>query len=144
MDQFNRRIIGFGVHVGDVDGIALCRKFNSSISAMGTPKYLSSDNDTLFEYLQWQANLRIIDIEEINSIPNTPISHTFIERLIGTIRRVYLDQTLFWKNIDLGRKLANFQTYYNHHRTHNLRRGATPAEKAVGNSKSAIRLSIFR
>ena len=25
MDQFTRRIIGFGVHAGDVDGIALCR-----------------------------------------------------------------------------------------------------------------------
>jgi transposase InsO family protein len=32
MDQFSRRIIGFGVHVGDVDGVALCRMFNSAIS----------------------------------------------------------------------------------------------------------------
>ena len=38
MDQFTRRIIGFGVHVGDVDGIALCRILNSAISTMGTPK----------------------------------------------------------------------------------------------------------
>ena len=30
MDQFTRRIIGFGVHVGDVDGIALCRMFNEA------------------------------------------------------------------------------------------------------------------
>ena len=32
MDPFTRRIIGFGVHAGDVDGIALCRMFNSAIS----------------------------------------------------------------------------------------------------------------
>ena len=38
MDQFTRRIIGFGVHVGDVDGIALCRMFNSAIATNGHPK----------------------------------------------------------------------------------------------------------
>ena len=29
MDQFTRRIIGFGVHAGDVDGPSLCRLFNT-------------------------------------------------------------------------------------------------------------------
>src|SRR5712692_5254346 len=28
MDQFTRRIIGFGVHPGIVDGLALCRMFH--------------------------------------------------------------------------------------------------------------------
>jgi hypothetical protein len=32
MDQFTRRIIGFGIHQGDVDGPALCRMFNVAIS----------------------------------------------------------------------------------------------------------------
>ena len=27
MDQYTRRIIGFAVHVGDVDGVMLCRMF---------------------------------------------------------------------------------------------------------------------
>ncbi len=35
MDQFTRRVIGFGVHAGDVDGMALCRMFNKAISRMG-------------------------------------------------------------------------------------------------------------
>ena len=35
MDQFTRRIIGFGVHSGDVDGVALCRMFNTAISTRG-------------------------------------------------------------------------------------------------------------
>lgn len=52
MDQCTRRIIGFGVHAGDVDGIALCRMLNSAISTMGTPKYLSTDHDPLFTYHQ--------------------------------------------------------------------------------------------
>jgi hypothetical protein len=31
MDQFTRRIIGFGVHSGIVDGVALCRMFRRAI-----------------------------------------------------------------------------------------------------------------
>jgi putative transposase len=57
MDQYTRRIIGFGVHAGAVDGVALCRMFNRA----------------------FEGNL----------------SHPFVERLISTIRREYLDHTLF-------------------------------------------------
>jgi len=35
MDKFTCLIIGFGVRAGDVDGVALCRLFNSAISAKG-------------------------------------------------------------------------------------------------------------
>ena len=63
MNQFTRRIIGLGIQVGDVDGRALCRVFNAAISKQGDPTYLSSDNDPLFQYHQWHANLRLLDIE---------------------------------------------------------------------------------
>ena len=41
MDQFTRRIIGFGVHPGDVDGVALCCMFNRAMSGKGVPRYLA-------------------------------------------------------------------------------------------------------
>ncbi len=94
-DQFTRRIIGFGVHSGNVDGIALCRMFNTAISTQSAPRYLSSDNDPLFQYHRWRANLRILDVVEIKSIPYTPISHPFIERLIGTIRGNIIAKIIF-------------------------------------------------
>jgi len=128
MDQFTRRIIGFGVHAGDVDGIALCQIFNTAISTQGIPHYLSSDNDPLFLYHRWQANLRILDVKEIKSVPYTPLSHPFIERLIGTIRREHLDHTLFWNASDLERKLEEFQHYYNSHRVHTSLGDETPSE----------------
>ena len=68
MDQFTRRIIGFGVHASEVDGVSLCCMFNKIISGKGIPRRLSSDNDPLFRYHQWQANLRILDVEEIKSV----------------------------------------------------------------------------
>jgi putative transposase len=138
MDQFTRRIIGFGVHAGDVDGIALCRMFNTVVSSGDIPKYLSSDNDPLFLYHQWQANLRILGADEIKTIPYTPLSHPFVERLIGTIRREYLDLALFWNANDLARKLDAFRQYYNTHRIHTALDGATPSEIS---EKSEIRLA---
>ena len=127
MDQFTRRIIGFGVHQGDVDGVALCCLFNQAISFKGIPAHLSSDNDPIFRYHRWQANLRILEIDEIKSIPYTPTSHPFIERLIGTIRREYLDHLFFWNANDLERKLETFRQYYNQHRVHQSLDGQTPA-----------------
>ena len=34
-----------------------------------------------------------------------PLSHAFVEQLIGTVRRVYLDRTLFLTTADLETKL---------------------------------------
>ena len=89
------------------------------------------------------ANLRILDIDEVKSIPYTPSSHPFIERLIGTVRREFLDQTLFWNVDDLERKLADFRVYYNQHRTHNSLDGDIPVEVAGGNPKLPIALNNF-
>ena len=38
---------------------------------------------------------------EIKTVPYVPLSHPFVERLIGTIRWEYLDRTLFWTSADL-------------------------------------------
>ena len=48
------------------------------------PNYLSSDNDPLYRFHQWQANLRVLEVTQIKSIPYVPLSHPFVERLIGT------------------------------------------------------------
>jgi putative transposase len=83
MDQFTRRIIGFAVHAGVVDGPIVCRLFNSIIGKFIAPRYLSSDNDPLFQFRQWNANLRILEVVEVKTVPYVPLSHPFVERLIG-------------------------------------------------------------
>ena len=133
MDQYSRRIIGFGVHAGKVDGTALCRMFNRAIWGQGSmPKYLSSDHDQLFLFERWRANLRILDVAEIKTVPYVPLSHPFVERLIGTIRREYLDRILFWTSADLENKLLDFRNYFNNHRTHSSLEGRTPDQDPSG------------
>jgi transposase InsO family protein len=72
MDVFTRRIIGFGVTAANLDGPGVCRMFNRAVARQSMPKYLSSDHDPLFRFQRWLANLRILKIDEIKSIPSTP------------------------------------------------------------------------
>ena len=131
MDQFTRRIIGFGVHSGIVDGVALCRMFRRAIRCQDL---LSTDHDPLYRFHQWQANLGVLEITEIKTVPHVLLSHPFVERLIGTIRREYLDQILFWSTADLETKLLDFQIFYNRHRTHGGLQGCAPEPTAEGSA----------
>ena len=72
MNQCTRRLLGFGVHGGPVTGTNLCRMFNAAIHERGVPRHLSSDHDPLFEAHRWQANLRILEIDEIKTVPHVP------------------------------------------------------------------------
>ena len=92
MDVFTRRIVGFGVEPAYIDGVSACRMFNHAIAGEPRPKHLSTDHDPLFRFHRWLANLRVLEIEELKSVPYAPTSHPFVERLIGTIRREYLDR----------------------------------------------------
>jgi len=144
MDQFTRRIIGFSTHKGPVTGVDLCCMLNKIMAKKVLPKYLSSDNDPLFHFHQWKANLRILDIEEIKSVPYVPRSHPFIERLIGTIRREILDRTLYWNTYDLQNKLELFQIYYNEERCHYGIDGVTPVKKMDEQSSNVISINHYQ
>ncbi|MDW3095017.1 MAG: integrase core domain-containing protein [Gammaproteobacteria bacterium] len=143
MDIWSRRMIGCSVNKGPVDGPTLCRMFNQIISNKSAPHYISTDNDPLFQFHRWKANLRILEIEEVKSIPFTPISHPYVERVIGTIRRECLDQTLFWNEVDLQNKLDDFIDYYNNHRVHASLNGNVPANFGEERLQSVANLKKF-
>ena len=63
---------------------------------------LSSDHDPLYRFHQWHANLRVLRVTEVKTVPYVPLSHPFVERLIGTLRREGLDRMLFWSAPGLG------------------------------------------
>lgn len=107
--------------------------FNHVLGRSGAlPISLSTDNDPLFRFQRWRANLRILQIQEIKSLPDAPLSHPFVERLIGTIRREFLDHVPFWTASDLEQKLTDFAHYYNCERTHRALGGNPPAPSSKG------------
>jgi putative transposase len=90
---------------------------------------ISTDHDPLFKAHQWMANLRILEIDEIKTVAHVPLSHPFVERLVGTMRREFLDDMLRWNVCDLERKLAHFRTYYNAY-------GGFPTAETLSSSRS--------
>src|SRR5215510_12061298 len=117
--------------------------FQRAIHGQSLPKDLSSDHDPLYRFHRWQANLRVLEVTEIKTVPYVPLAHPFVERLIGTIRREYLDRILFWGTADLEAKLLEFQHYYNAHRTHTSLNGLLP-EPGLDGSESPIRIGSYR
>ncbi len=144
MDQFTRRVVGFAVHAGVLNGPTVCRMFNSIMGGTKSPRYLSSDNDPLFRFHQWYATLRILEVAEVKTVPYVPLSHPFVERLIGTIRREYLDQVPFWTARDLERKLLLFKEYYNPDRVHRGLGGSIPDPKLANTDQNIARLNNYR
>jgi putative transposase len=144
LDVFTRHFIGFDVSRDDPDGPTVCRMFNHAIAGKPLPKRLSSDHDPLFRFHRWLANLRILGIDEIKTVPFIPASHPFVERLIGTIRREFLDQIFFWNENDLKRKLEAFKNYYNQCRVHSGIGGIPPNERTHNLKQSMLSLTNYR
>jgi len=88
-------------------------------------------------------NLRILEIQEIKTVPYVPLSHPFIERLIGTIRREFLDPVFFWNANDLEVKLQGFRQYYNAHRVHTSLNGDTLSETRGETASRRVDLNQF-
>jgi hypothetical protein len=82
----------------------------------------------------------ILGVEAVQTVLEVPWSHPFVERLVGTIRREYLDHLLFWNEEDLERKLKLFQGYYDGLRMHQGLDGDTPDEKADSPGQQQARL----
>jgi hypothetical protein len=117
------------------------RMLKQAIRDAGVPKYLSSDHDLLCRLHQRQANLRVLDVREIKTVPYVPLSHPFVERLIGTICRECSDRLLFWTGSDLEAKPSALKDYYNKSRTHSALNGETPVDAA---HRKSIDLNSYR
>jgi putative transposase len=117
MGQFTRRIIGFGVHSGRVHGVALCRIFIERFAGTVCQNTSARTIIRCIDSTNGRLNLRVLEVTEIKTVPYVPLSHPFVERLIGTVRREYLDRVLFWTTADLETNLFDFQNFYNLHRT---------------------------
>ena len=118
--------------------------FNRAIRGAGSPNYVSSDHDPLFRFHRWKANLRILKVTEVKTVPYLPISHPFVERLIGTIRREYLDLVPFWTARDLESKLLSFKDFYNDQRCHYALGGDTPSAKTGKTRSKVVDLHSYR
>src|SRR5271165_368918 len=57
-------------------------------------------------------------IHEMLSTPQSPWQRTYVERVIGSIRRECLDRLVVFNAMSLRRVLASYFAYYHRSRTH--------------------------
>jgi putative transposase len=81
------------------------------------PQYLLRDRDGIFGRA-FSEDVKALGIEEVLSAPRSPWQRAYVERVIGSIRREYLDHVIVFNQASLYRQMKSFVAYYHESRTH--------------------------
>ena len=94
------------------------------------PKYLLRDRYSIYGTL-FRQRVANMGIREVITARQSPWQNAFVERLIGSTRRDYLDHVIVVNERHLKRLLSSYFDYYNHDRTHYSLGKDTPFERPV-------------
>ncbi|MFD0227703.1 integrase core domain-containing protein [Streptomyces hirsutus] len=89
-------------------------------------RFLIRDRDGTFPEL-FDTVLNDAGIQVVLSGVRMPRMNSVMERWVQTCRRELLDRTLIWDQRHLLYALREFETFYNEHRPHQVRRQSTPS-----------------
>src|SRR6202165_3068874 len=81
------------------------------------PRYLLRDRDRIFG-AEFRKDVKAMGIKEVLSAPRSPWQRAFVERVIDTLRREWLDHVIVLNEASLYRHLKSFIEYYHQSRTH--------------------------
>ena len=78
------------------------------------PRYLIHDCDHAFAALGTTA----MGIEDVGTAPHTPWQNPFVERFVGSARRVCFDHVIAFNEAGVRRLMTLYGSYYEQSRTH--------------------------
>jgi transposase InsO family protein len=81
------------------------------------PKYLIRDRDSIYGQY-FQQRIKNLGIKEVVTAPRSPWQNSYVERVIGTIRRECLDQVIIFSEDHLRKTLSEYFEYYHQSRPH--------------------------
>jgi putative transposase len=81
------------------------------------PRYLLRDRDAVYG-VAFSRRVQTMGIHEVKTAPRSPWQNSYVERLIGTLRRECLDHVVVLNEIHLRRLLRDYLIYYHSARTH--------------------------
>jgi hypothetical protein len=87
---------------------------------LGTLRFLIHDRDPLFT-IAFAEVLKTEGLRIVTTLPRTPRMNAVCERVIGTLRREFLDRTLILNERHLDLMLREYVKHYNGHRPHQSR-----------------------
>ena len=95
-----------------------------------TPRYLLRDRDRSYGETFSKAARRL-GIREVLTAAQSPWQNTYVERLIGSIRRECLDPVIVLNEVSLRRILKSYFDYYENSRTHLSLGKDTPVSRPI-------------
>ena len=107
--------------------IPILRLLLDAIERYGRPRYLRTDNESVFTSRLFRFSLWCLGIRHQTIDPHCPWQNPRIERFFLTLKQK-LRQWTVPDQAALNRSLAEFRLWYNHIRPHQHLQGRTPAE----------------
>ena len=96
------------------------------------PKYLLRDRDSIYGKV-FRNRVKHMGIKEVISAPKSPWQNSYVERMIGSVRKDCLDYVIVLNEKHLKRILTEYFEYYHFDRTHLGLSKDTPFERPVKN-----------
>jgi transposase InsO family protein len=106
------------------------------------PSYLVRDNDAAYGQA-FTNRIRTMGIRDRPIAPRSPWQNSYVERLIGTLRRECLDHVVIFGERHLQRVLTLYSRYYNETRTHLGLAKDAPIRRTVQRSGSLVTTPIL-
>jgi transposase InsO family protein len=94
------------------------------------PRYLLRDRDAIFGD-EFREQVRGMGICEVLSAPRSPWQRAYVERVIGSVRREWLDHVIVFQESSLRRILTSYFDYYHRSRTHLSLGKDSPEPRAI-------------
>jgi transposase InsO family protein len=108
----------------------IARQLTEALPWDEAPSYLIRDKDRVYREVIL-GRIRAIGIRDKPAAPAAPWQNGFAERLIGSIRREYLDHVVVLDEVYLRRIFQSYADYYNKIRTHRSLDKDAPAFRRV-------------
>ena len=116
LSHHKRKIIHFNVTTNPNSEWA-SQQLRNALHDSDIPKYLIRDRDTKFESL-FSQTVSDFGIHEKVTAYRSPWQNGYVERVIGSIRREFLDHVIVLNENHLRKLLKEYFHYYNYQRTH--------------------------
>jgi putative transposase len=111
-----RRILQFGVTAHPTAEWTV-QQLRNAFPWKSVPRYLLRDRDRIFGY-DFIEQAKAMGIKQVLSAPRSPWQRAHVERLIGSVRREWLDHIVVFSECSLRRTLSAYCDYYHNGRTH--------------------------
>ena len=111
-----RRILPFNVTEHPTAGWT-ARQLVEMAVEVSVPRYLIRDRDRSYGP-RFSRQASAIGIREVMTAPRSPWQNAYAERVIGSIRRAFLDHVIVVGERHLRRMMKRYVRYYNGTRTH--------------------------